>query len=305
MNEQLMGRLRRRESRRIAVEALLDGWSPAGRLAGLALPDREGLEDLLQLITGALYLDEGRADDLREVWPRMYRIKRAEPRLFEQVAALVQDVRLADQLRQAGAVVAPITRHPSLLDHLLGRVRGAFRPQRFAAQRPVDELALDLERLTMELGGELHRERGWPAGRALLARRVLAHCLVPRADVHLGRERDAGHGDQPRGPAAGSPWVLPTAREVMAVVEPDRRLDLVGQYQGAALALVLPRWLELLTDRGLVGTRETDEAVVDLGELLASRAARTCAWGRYYDPTVLRHLGEAWFWRIREDRQAC
>ena len=309
----LMSHFRRWLSRERAVNALLDGWSPAGRLAGLAFPDRQGLEDLMQLLTGALYLDldQGLGDDLRQLWPAMLEARDGEPRLFAVVAALVQDVSLAEQMRlQPRLADHPGTRLPSLLDHLLGRVRGASGRERFAAHRlnkqHRQQLALDLERITLELAGELTRNVGWPAGRALLARRMLAHCLVPRLDVCPGRvPRGVSWSDLPHEPAVCPLHLLPSPRDVLAALQTDPRLDLAGQYQGTALVVVLPRWLELLMERGLLGTRETDGIAVYLGELLASQAAQRNVWDRYYDPTVLRHLSRSWFRLSKDNERAC
>lgn len=308
MAPQLMSHFRRWLSRERALDALVDGWSPAGRLTGLAFADRAGLVDLLQLLAGALYLDldEGLADELRSAWPRMVAAREAEPRLFDVVAALVGDVGLAEQMRhQAGSNDHGGTRLPSLLDHLLGRVRGTFDRARFDAKRPRDRLALDLERLTLELAGELHRAAGWPAGRALLARRMLAHCLVPRPDVLAGRRDGVRWTDLLDESDACPLRVLPPARRVLTALESEPQLDLAGQYQGAALAAILPHWLELLTDRGLLGTRETDVAAVYLGQRLASHTVQRQVWVSYYDPAVLRHLRDAWFWRRDSPRRAC
>ena len=303
---ELMGCFQRWISRQRAINALLDGWSPAGRLAALALPDREGLEDLLQLLTGALYLDldEGLAEELSELWPLMYDARDVEPRLFDVVAALVRDVTLADHLRQQETAADQLTtRLPSLLDHLVGRVRGAFRPEQLARARPTPQLVLDLERITLELAGELYREAGWPAGRALLARRMLAHCLVTRPDVHVAGRGVlwSGLAQEPDCPLR----VLPPAREVLAVLIPDPRLDLAGQYQGAALVMVLPAWLGLLVRRGLLSHDEIRDAGARLGTLLASPGVQRHVWDLYYDPTLRRHLGAAWFHPRTAERQAC
>ncbi len=292
----LLGCYPRWVSRHRALDAMLDGWSPAGRLAGLAMPDRAGLVDLVQLLSGALYLglDRGLEQELAAVWPAMGEARQAEPRLHDVAAALVRDVTLAEHMRQEHASARALQpRLPSLVDHLTGRVRGVYRRERFAAGRPEPELALDLERVTMELAGELFRRRGWPAGRALLARRVLAHCLVPRQDVHVS----GGSGPIWAGLDDGAPAlrVLPPARAVLGAVRVGARMDLTGQYQGAALALVLPDWLDLLAERGLLGTRETDEAAVYLGGLLASAAVQRHVWCHYYDPTVVRRLRRCWF----------
>lgn len=283
--------------RQRAVDALLDGWSPAGRLVGLTFPDAAGLMDLVQLLSGALYLglDRGLEGELAGLWPLMQGAALTEPRLHAVAAALVRDVSLAEHMRLERAAGRPLQpRLPSLVDHLTGRVRGVYRRERFAVNRPEPELALDLERITMELAGELFRRDGWPAGRVLLARRVLANCLVPRQDVHVSGGSGlvwAGLDD----PAACALRVLPPARAVLGAVRVGARLDLAGQYQGAALALVLPAWLDLLADRGLLGTRETDEVAVYLGGLLASAAVQRHVWCHYYDPTVVRHLRRCWF----------
>jgi hypothetical protein len=283
--------------RQRAVDALLDGWSPAGRLASLASPDRTGLMDLVQLLSGALYLglDRGLEAELAGLWPAMQGTAQIEPRLHSVAAALVRDVSLAAHMRQQRASGRPLQpRLPSLVDHLTGRVRGVYRQERFDARRPEPELALDLERISMELAGELFRREGWPAGRALLARRMLAHCLVPRQDVHVSGGSGlvfAGLDDT----AACPLRLLPPARAVLGVMRVGARRDLAGQYQGAALVQVLPAWLDLLVERGLLGTRETDEAVVYLGDLLASSAVERHVWCHYYDPTVARHLRRCWF----------
>lgn len=171
-----------------------------------------------------------------------------------------------------------------IIAHAGGRSLHRWQPRDFdSVGKP--RFGENLFFLTLEFGGALHRQWGWPPSRAELGRERLNNYLA--GDRHGHTEKKAR-----RGSAGETSWRLRPGRG-SADRFMDSHLEFLGPrpYQVAAFVQALPRWLAFAAARDLVST-------ADAGSVWRALAAQ---WrglpdllDRYvYDPVMMRDVRQA------------